>query len=185
MLKEKIRIAAVLGSVKPDSNTSKALAVVVDELAKKDSVNVEVIDPRKLKLNLLVDPETSDIKKIRKTIEEASGLVLATPEYNGSYSSVIKLIIESLGDPSALAGKPIVLLGIAAGRIGAIKALEHLRGVCSHEGAIVLPWSISVAFVHRLFDEKGQCLDKKIEAEIRSLASGLVAFIEKQNKPKN
>ena len=48
-------------------------------------------------------------------------------------------MIENMGFPSVLAGKPVSLLGVAAGRIGAIKSLESLRGVCSHIGAIVLP----------------------------------------------
>ena len=37
----------------------------------------------------------------------------------------MKLVIENLGFPSVLAGKPVALLGMAAGAIGAIKSLEH------------------------------------------------------------
>jgi NAD(P)H-dependent FMN reductase len=33
----------------------------------------------------------------------AAAIVLATPEYHGSFSSVLKLVIENLGFPSALA----------------------------------------------------------------------------------
>ena len=58
-----------------------------------------------------------------------------------------KLVIENLGFPSVLAGKPVALVGVAAGRIGAIKSLEQLRGVCSHVGALVLPGAVSVAGV--------------------------------------
>ena len=37
-------------------------------------------------------------------------VVLATPEYHGSFSSVMKLVIENLGFPSALQGKPVALM---------------------------------------------------------------------------
>ena len=74
-------------------------------------------------------------------------VILATPEYHGSFAAMMKLVIENLGFPSTLAGKPVALLGVAAGRIGAIKSLEQLRSVCSHVGAIVLPGPVSVANV--------------------------------------
>jgi len=88
--------------------------------------------------------------KLQQQVSDATGVIFATPEYHGSYSSVIKLVIEQLGFPSVLSGKPIALLGVAAGSIGAIKALEHLRSVCSHVGAIVLPGPVSVAAVHKV-----------------------------------
>ena len=50
------------------------------------------------------------------------------------------------------------------------KALEHLRSVCSHVGAIVLPGSVSVARVQDLFDEQGRCGDEATERRIRSVA---------------
>ncbi len=37
-----------------------------------------------------------------------------------------------------MSGKPVALLGVAAGSIGAIKSLEHLRGVVSHIGGLAL-----------------------------------------------
>ena len=77
-----------------------------------------------------------------------------------------KLIIENLGFPSVLASKPVALVGVAAGQIGAIKALEHLRSVLSHVGAIVLPGPVSVAGVQNVFDEEGRCVDEAIEKNV-------------------
>ncbi|MCZ6557183.1 MAG: NAD(P)H-dependent oxidoreductase, partial [SAR324 cluster bacterium] len=122
--------------------------------------------------------------QLQQSVSAAAGVILATPEYHGSYSSVIKLMIENLGFPNALSGKPVALLGVAAGRIGAIKALEHLRSVCSHVGAIVLPGPISVAGVQQVFDEHGNCLDQGVEQEIRSLPGALVDYIQLHNCPK-
>lgn len=65
------------------------------------------------------------------------------------------------------------LLGVAAGRIGAIKSLESLRGVFPHTGAIVLPGPISVAGVHTVFDADGKCLDAGAEKAIRSLGTAM------------
>ena len=113
----------------------------------------------------------------------ATGLILSTPEYHGSYSSVIKSFIENLGFSSKMAGKPVGLLGVAAGQIGAIKALEHLRSVCSHVGAIVLPGPVSVAEVQDVFDESGRCLDENAEGRIRSLATHLLDYVHESVCP--
>ncbi|NIX24663.1 MAG: NADPH-dependent oxidoreductase, partial [Actinobacteria bacterium] len=58
-----------------------------------------------------------------------------------------------------------------AGRIGAIKSLEQLRGVCSHVGAIVLPGAVSVARVRTVFEEDGTCKDPDVEQQIRGVAT--------------
>jgi chromate reductase len=76
------------------------------------------------------------------------------------------------------------LVGVAAGRIGAIKSLEQLRGVCAHVGAFVLPGAISVAGVRAAFDEQGNCIDEAAEAALRGVASSLTAFIENYVCPK-
>ncbi len=171
-----IRIVAVPGSVRPGNFTSKALALAVDEIRTHSDITLNVVDITNLPL-----PGTGDVspevKALQEAVSTATGVILATPEYHGSYSSVIKLAIENLGFPSVLAGKPVALLGVAAGQIGAIKALEHLRSVCSHVGAIVLPGPVSVAGVQQLFDEQGNCLDVAIEKRIRSVATNLIDYI--------
>jgi FMN reductase len=113
----------------------------------------------------------------------ATGIVFASPEYHGSYSSVAKALIDNLGFPSALAGKPVALLGVAAGSIGAIKATEHLRSVLSHVGALVLPGPVSVANVRTVFDGEGNVLDPAVEKRIRGLAGTLLDYIHRHLCP--
>jgi chromate reductase, NAD(P)H dehydrogenase (quinone) len=176
MAENGFRLVATAGSVRPGNFSSKALALAVDELRKR-GVETDVIDLAAVHLSQPGLAPTEDALRIRKLISSSAGVILATPEYHGSYSSVIKQFIENLGFPSGLAGKPVALLGVAAGQIGAIKALEHLRGVCSHVGAIVLPAVVSVAGVQKLFDESGRCLDPATEKNIRGLASSLLDYL--------
>ena len=172
-----IRIVVINGSVRPNNYTSMASALVVDELRKNPKVQVEVINPAELDLAAPGLGFSEGSRKLQKTVEHASAVVLATPEYHGSFSSVMKLVIENLGFPSLLQGKPVALLGVAAGAIGAIKSLEHLRGVASHVGAIVLPTPISVANVQSLFDQSGRILDPKLEQVIRGVARNVMEYL--------
>ena len=181
--KHNIKIVAILGSVNPKSYTTKALSLVEDQLKGMSDVQLDVIDPSEMNLTLPGEAPSSAAKDMQEIVEQATGVIVTTPEYHGSYSSTIKLVIDNLGYPSMLAGKPIGLLGVAAGQIGAVKALEHLRSVCSHVGGIVLPGPVSVASVMNVFDEEGNCIDESTEKRIRALADNLVTYIKKHICP--
>jgi len=177
-LKRLINIVAIKGSVRPGNYTGKALALAVHEMRKKEGVQVQVFDPAKMALSFPGQgSDSDDAEKFQAAVSEASGVLLATPEYHGGHSSVIKLMIENLGFPSALSGKPVALLGVASGQIGAIKSLESLRSICAHLGSIVLPGAVSLAGVQDLFDEVGQCLDPQAEQRVRTLGQKLIDYI--------
>jgi NAD(P)H-dependent FMN reductase len=174
-----IQITAICGSVRPNNATSKALGLVLDELATHSDVEVTPVHLEGLDLPLpglpARDPEA--IERFQRTVADATAVILASPEYHGGVSSPMKLAIDNLGFPSILAGKPVALLGVAAGGIGAIKSLEQLRGICAHVGALVLPGSVSVARVHEAFDERGVCLDSAVEAMVRGATTALVDYV--------
>jgi len=110
-----IRIVVFIGSVRPGNMTAKASALIVDEIDKHKDAAVEVIDPAEIDLALPGTAKDSSVMdNLQQQVSDATGIIFATPEYHGSYSSVIKLIIEQLGYPSVLSGKPIALLGVAA-----------------------------------------------------------------------
>ena len=183
MNEDGIRIAVLLGSARPGNYTSKAAALVVDELRGR-GVDVDVIDPAEMELNLPGRGSTPDAERMQELVRDASALVLCTPEYHGGLSSVIKLMIENMGFPSAMSGKPAALLGVAQGRIGAIKSLEMLRSICSHVGCLVLPGPVSVANVQAEFDADGSVLDPAVEKSVRGVATGLIDYLHRHVCPR-
>jgi chromate reductase len=179
-----IKIAVINGSVRPGNYTAMASALAVDELRKHPNVSVDVIEPAALHLPFPgEEPNSPGTQELQARVGAATGVILVTPEYHGSFSSVMKLVIENLGFPSVLSGKPVALLGVAAGTIGAIKSLEHLRGVVSHIGGIVLPLPISIANVQKVFDREGRVLDPAVDKLTRQTATNLIAYIEKHLCP--
>ncbi|RMF56530.1 MAG: NAD(P)H-dependent oxidoreductase [Calditrichaeota bacterium] len=175
-----IKIVAIGGSVRPANYTSRALNVVVEEFNEHHDVTVAVVAQDRVAALPLpgIGGNHHGARELQELVAAATGVVLATPEYHGSYSSAMKLVVENLGFPSVLSGKPVALLGVASGQIGAIKALEHLRSVCSHVGAIVLPGPVSVANVNKVFDDQGRCQDARIERRLRGLATNLLDYIK-------
>ena len=142
-------IVCISGTNRPDNETAHALGIVV-EAFRHSHIDPLVFDARPLSLAFPGHPDPGDGERLRTAIAAAPGVVLAAPAYHGSFGAMTKRIIENLGFPSVLAGKPVALVGMAAGHIGAIKALEHLKSVCAHIGAIVVPGAVSVAGVQQV-----------------------------------
>jgi NAD(P)H-dependent FMN reductase len=176
-------IVTIAGSSQPSSYTGKALAVVNDELARL-GFEVSTFDGGLLRLDFPGRPATDDGTRLRDAVRGAAGVVLATPEYHGSLSAMMKLCIENMGYPSALRDKPVALLGVAAGRIGAIKSIEQLRSICGHIGALAVPNAISIANVRRAFDADGRVTDPGTGEALRGLAKSLESFMRSYVCPK-
>jgi len=173
-----IKIVCLQGTSRPGNYTRMALNIVMDELDKDEAVSVTLVDPADVDLVFPGESSNESVAQMVEAVKNATGVIMATPEYHGTFSATMKLMIENLGFPSALAGKPTALLGVAAGRIGAIKSLEQLRGVCSHVGAIVLPGPVSIAGVQGVFDDDGHCTDEGVEKQIRAVATSLEHYIQ-------
>lgn len=172
-----LRVVIVNGSARPGNYTAMASALVADEF-RKNGITVDVVNPAELDLPWPgTQPNHPAAAQLQSLIAAATAVVLATPEYHGSFSSLIKLAIESMGFPSALSCKPVALLGVAAGAIGAIKSLESLRGIVSHVGGLALPMPVSVANVQKVFDPQGRCLDPKMEKYIRGVATNVQEYL--------
>ena len=177
-------IVCISGTSRPGNFTSRALRVVADELEVKGA-EPQTFDARELQLAFPGHGTTDDARRLQEAVHSGAGVVLATPEYHGAFSAMTKLILENMGFPSALKGKPVALLGVAAGRIGAIKSLEQLRATCAHTGALVLPGAVSIAGVQKAFDEEGRCTDEEVEKALRKAAHSLLEFIEEYVCPKH
>ena len=179
-----MKIATILGSLNKNGSCAHSLNIVHDELQKSENIELIIVEPNDYTLPFPGQSiPNSDENKLQQLLLNVSGIIISTPEYHGSFSSIVKLIIENLGFPSVLSGKPVSLLGVAGGSIGAIKSLEQLRSVCSHVGSIVLPGPVSISNVHQVFDTEGNCLDVKVDQRLRSLANEMIEYAERHVCP--
>jgi NAD(P)H-dependent FMN reductase len=173
-----IKIALINGSVQKKNYTEFSLNIVKNELLNQ---NFEVIDI-KLKDFSLPFPgeeiENDNSEELRNLLKTADAYIIGCPEYNGSFTAKLKLMIENSGFPSMLKGKPIGLLGIASGILGATKSLEQMRTVFSHIGGFVLPRVVSIAEIEKKFDSEGNCINDQAEIDIKMAAINLSNFLK-------
>jgi chromate reductase, NAD(P)H dehydrogenase (quinone) len=149
-----VRVAVLLGSARPQANTAKAMSLMIESLEGCGDVSVRVVDPRLMELPVPGPvAHAAAVEAVSHALQTelraTDGVIMITPEYDGTISAVMKLLLEYLGYPSALAGKPVLIVGVAGGRIGASRAVEHLRSIATHIGCYVLPGSVSVGSANR------------------------------------
>lgn len=177
------QIAIINGSIQKKNYTGYALQLVKNELEKQKDYSVVEINLKNFNLPFPGEKiENDDSPQLKKILKSSDAFILGTPEYNGTFTAKLKLMIENSGYPSPMKGKPISLLGVASGVLGAIKSLEHLRSVCAHIGGFTLPRVVSIANIEDKFDEQGNCIDQNAEKEIRSLAKNLINYYTSINK---
>jgi NAD(P)H-dependent FMN reductase len=184
---QKHSIVILVGSVRADSCTLQCSRLVLETLV-ASGVTAELIELSTFKLPFVGfdgDYTNEDAQRLQGIVKNATGVILATPEYHGSFTTVLKNAIENLGYPSLLIGKPVLVLGVASGKLGAVKSIEHLQSVLLHCGAICLPGSVSVAEVDKIFDkDTGQCVDEKWRGRICGLGEKMVTYIKSNILPK-
>jgi chromate reductase len=91
-------------------------------------------------------------KEMRGTyFENVDRFLLVAPEYNGSFPGIIKVVIDSI-PPAVLKGKKIALTGVASGRFGNLRGLEHLTGILHHLNLDVVGIKIALSGIDTMYD---------------------------------
>lgn len=112
----------------------------------------------------------------RDAIVSADGLLIATPQYNGSVPGQLKNALDWASRPDgagALAGKPAATLSASPGARGASWAQADLRKILTVTGATVVGSELTVGGAPQVFDGAGRLRDDAIAAGLTSLLGAL------------
>lgn len=83
-------------------------------------------------------------------------------EYNGSLPGSLKLFLDALSVREITAtfkGKKAALAGVASGRAGNLRGMDHLTTILHHLGTIVMPSQIPISSIHGLLDNNAEIID--------------------------
>jgi chromate reductase len=119
------------------------------------------------------------VETLRAQIKAADALVFACPEYNYSMSGVLKNAIDWASRPpdQPFAGKPVAILGAAAGMAGGARAQLHLRHSCVFLDMHPLNKPEVLIFqAQNKFDADGRLTDETARNLIRDLMAALARW---------
>jgi chromate reductase len=103
------------------------------------------------------------VEDLRARIKAADGLLIVTPEYNYSMPGVLKNAIDWASRPpeQPFDGKPIGLMGAAAGTLGTARAQYHLRQCFVFLNGLVMNRpEVMIPQAHNKFDAEGKLNDQ-------------------------
>jgi chromate reductase len=128
------------------------------------------------------DTETSafpdSVKNFKKKIEHADALLISTPEYNHSYSGVLKNAIDWASRPygkNSFERKPVAVMSASPALFGGIGAQDHLKQVLlALDTRLIVRPPVIVTSAHEKFDKDGGLLDPNTREFLTQLVTNLV-----------
>ena len=188
----KPKILAFAGSLREHS-FSKRVVKTAMKGAEDAGVEVTYVDLRDYPMPIYneddqkqngIDPNAL---KLQRILAEHDGLLIASPEYNGSLSGALKNMIDWTSRQSdeykmveVFKGKWAAIMTESPGAFGGLRCLGHLRTVLSVMYVNVLPTEIAVGKVHEMFDGDGEEMrDEKMKSILENLGASLVDILKK------
>ena len=122
----------------------------------------------------------------KKLLIEHDGFLIASPEYNSSYSALLKNSIDwasrrSEGEKplEAYKGKVAGIMAASDGALGGLRGLVSVRMLLENIGTMVLPTQKAVSKVSSLLDESGELADEKTQVALKNIGTELVDILSK------
>ncbi len=182
-----MKIIAISGSLREGSFNTKLLHCA-RKLASED-LTLEVVRLNDIPL-YNGDHDTADSKpeavlQLAEKLRQAEGILICTPEYNYSISGVLKNAIDWLSrvDGQPFNGKPVGIMGAAAGQIGTARAQYHLRQVLVGLNPRVMSRpEFFMGAVHTKFDDDGNLSDADSEKFLKSYLAAFADWVRGQTR---
>lgn len=160
------QVAGIVGSLRRKSY-NRALMRAAIEVAPPE-LEIEIAEILDLPLyNQDVEDQglPASVVELKRAVEEADAVLIATPEYNQSMSGVIKNAVDWLSrppKPQSLDGKPVAIMGATPGMWGTRAAQYHLRQSLVGVNAIAMPQPLMlVKGASSVFDDELELVDER------------------------
>lgn len=175
-----VKIVGIAGSLRPGSYTHQVLRIAVQRVEALGA-EVEILDLPSLTLPFCNGgkeyPEYPDVEKLRRTTLQADGIILATPEYHGSVSGVLKNALDLMSFDE-LSGKVTGLISVLGGQPNS-NALNDLRTIMRWVHAWTIPEQVAIGQAWKAFGEDGKLIDENISKRLDAFAQSLVESTRK------
>lgn len=175
-----VKLVGIGGSLRTSSYSIQALKLAAQR-AETAGAQVTILDLRDMTLPFCDGGDKysdyPDVAVLQETVKQADGLILATPEYHGSVSGVIKNALDLMSFDE-LDGKVAGLISVLGGQPNS-NALNELRLIMRWVHAWVIPEQIAIGRAWQAFEADGTLKDDKLAERFDQFAKSLVRNTQK------
>ena len=173
-----MRILGIAGSVRRGSHNRRLLRAAGEMLPP----GVEFAEWEGLAGLPIFDEDLEDspppaVAEFLTAVEEADGILIATPEYNASVPGGLKNALDWASRPfpdNVLREKPAAVIGASTGLFGAVWAQAEVRKALKASGAHALESELPVGMADSAFDFDGTLADPELGARLGDVLGDLL-----------
>jgi chromate reductase, NAD(P)H dehydrogenase (quinone) len=173
-------LTIISGTNRPGSNTRK-VARHLEQIYAELGHPPAMIDLLELPADAFTPASYANkpagVRAFTDKVLAASGLVVVTPEYNGSVPGALKYFIDLLPFPQSFEHRPVCFVGLGAGEWGALRPVEQLQMIFGYRNAHVYPGRVFIKAVHTVLDTDGKFVNEDIPKRLKAQAEGFIGFV--------
>jgi chromate reductase, NAD(P)H dehydrogenase (quinone) len=179
------RVVAFAGSLRRGS-FNRALIRAARDLAPQ-GMSIELIEIGGLPFynaDLEAEGDPAAVAAFKSSVEQADGVLIATPEYNDGIPAVLTNAIDwgsRLPVRAPLTDLPVGIMGASPSQVGTARGQMHLRQILGHIRSRVLPPpEVLVARAHERFDKELRLTDHGTQRVLVDLLQRFSRWIERE-----
>lgn len=188
-----MKILALSGSTREKSFNSRLLDIAVTG-ARLAGAEVTVVNLRDYDMPLFnqdleyQEGAPDSVIQLKNLMIQHQGLLIASPEYNGFSSPLLKNMLDWMSRQSnqheppmfAYNGKIAAVMAASPGAGGGTRGLTILRILLQNLGVMALPGQITLGGAGQAFREDGRLHDDQLQLAAESLGADLYDVLMKQ-----
>ncbi len=179
-------ITIISGSNRKNNKTLYFAKYAFEKLSQEVDDEVRLLDLSELEGNIVNELmyKDSDQPKLIQQIQDtyfipSTKFWFFVPEYNGSYPGIVKLLLDSMSvreyKPS-FDQKKACITGIASGRAGNLRGMDHLADVLNHLGMHVHPNKNPISSIFKLFDSEKNSINEAAEETLQKQIEQILTY---------
>lgn len=170
MSTSELKVLGVAGSMRENSYSLKVLKMALEE-AQKRGAQTRLLALREADLPMYAPNASSpSLDRVSKDVEWADAFILASPDYHGSMSGVLKNFLDHFYEE--FAGK---LFGyVVASHEKGLTVMDQMRTAVRQCYGWSLPYGVSISGVSDFTE--GRLTSERVEKRIRMMARDLVTY---------
>lgn len=163
----------IISGTNRKGNRTGSIVAYYREALREMREDPKVLLPEGIDLNR----RTPELERVENEILKPSEkFIFILPEYNGSFPGAIKTLIDLVRVPECFFGKKALLTGLADGRAGNLRGMEHFTGILNHMGVVVHPNRLPISLMRSLINDKGELIDEDTRSVIDKQLKEFLAF---------
>ncbi len=181
-------LLALCGSTR-DSSINRRILHIMAHGAEEAGARVTHVDLRAYPLPLYEGDLEADrglppgAAALQILFADHQGLLLASPEYNGFFTPLVKNTLDwvsrPLPDGSGRPGTvhcqnmPAGIASASPGALGGIRSLQHTRLYLANLGFLVVAGQVGVAHAGQAFDDQGHLVNRELHRRTQSIGASV------------